>query len=137
MEEAFTNGDGTLIAWRNGRAIEDELFLSLTDDGINELIDLADRVHGEELVDEHITSASDGKMDLEADSRRRTENGYSNAARAVLGRGGAIQKAGWFKSVTWMESAARDIVGPDLPDADIEFRAVVEEIFERASNGGG
>jgi putative ATP-dependent endonuclease of the OLD family len=31
VQEDFTNRDGTLIAWRDGRAIEDELFLSLTE----------------------------------------------------------------------------------------------------------
>jgi len=34
-----------------------------------------------------------------------------------------------------MERAARDIVGPDLTDADEEFRDIVERIFEWASNG--
>lgn len=136
VEEAFTDGDGTLIAWRNGGAIEDELFLSLTDDGINELIDLAVELHGEELIDEHITSASRGKMDLEGIRADALEGGYSNAARAVLGKAARFRKAGWFKSVTWMESAARDIIGPDLPDADEEFQAAVEEIFEWASDGG-
>lgn len=136
-EEAFTNADGTLIAWRNGRAIEDELFLSLTDDGIDELIDLAIELHGEELVDEHIKSASDGRIDLEQIRADARQNGYSNDARAVLGEAARFKRAGWFKSVTWMERVARDIVGPDLPDADIDFRRLVEGIFERASNGGG
>ena len=75
-EEAFTNADGTLIAWRNGRAIEDELFLSLTDDGIDELIDLAIELHGEELVDDTLSrrptvgsiwsrfAPTHGKMDI-------------------------------------------------------------------------
>ena len=136
-EEAFTNADGTLIAWRNGRAIEDELFLSLTDDGIDELIDLAIELHGEELVDEHIKSASDGRIDLEQIRADARQNGYSNDARAVLGEAARFKRAGWFKSVTWMERVARDIVGPDLPDADIDFRRLVEGIFEWASNGGG
>ena len=116
-EEAFTNADGTLIAWRNGRAIEDELFLSLTDDGIDELIDLADRVHGEELVDEHIKSAPTARWIWRgfAPTHWRTD---IRMPRVPCWEGGAIQKAGWFKSVTWMESAARDIVGPDLPDAE-------------------
>ena len=39
-------------------ALEDELFLSLTDDEVSKLIDRAIELHGEELVNEHIKSAS-------------------------------------------------------------------------------
>jgi len=65
---------------------------------------------------------------------RSHEDGETNSPRAKASRS---KKAGWFKSVTWMESAARDIVGPDLPDTDPKFRSLVEEIFEWASDGGG
>jgi len=136
-EEAFANADGTLIAWRSERAIEDELFLSLADDGIDELIDLAIELHGEDLVDEHIKSASDGQTDLEQIRADAQDNGYSNDGRVVLGKAARFKKTGWFKSVTWMERVARNVVGPGLPDADTDFRGLVEEIFEWASNGGG
>ena len=137
VEEAFTDADGTLIAWRDGRAIEDELFLSLTDDGIDELIGLAVELHGEDLINEHIRSASAGNTDLQEIRAEALENGYSDDVRVVLGKAARFRKSGWFKSVTWMESAARDIVGPDLGDTDPEFRVLVEDIFEWASNGSG
>ena len=35
-----------------------------------------------------------------------------------------------------MEDAARDIVGPDLDDAEDGFRELVERIFAWASNAG-
>lgn len=137
VEEAFIEDEGTLIAWRTERAVEDELFLSFTDDALTELIDLAIELHGEDLIDAHIKSASAGDFGLEeVRAEAMEEDGYSNETRISLGLAARSKKAGWFKSVTWMESAARSIVGPDLADADPEFRAIVEEIFDWASNGG-
>jgi putative ATP-dependent endonuclease of OLD family len=137
VEEAFTDADGTLITWGSGRAIEDELFLSLSDDGIDKLIDLAVELHGEDAIDDHIKSASEGKNHLEQILADAAEDGYSDNVRAVLGKSARFKKAGWFKSVTWMERAARDIVAPDLPDADEKFRTVVGAIFEWVNNGCG
>ena len=132
VQNAFTAAGGTLIIWRTGRAVEDELFLSLTDDAVGELLDLAIELHGEELVNEHIKSASNNEMDFE----RIQENGYSPEARAVLGKASRFRKAGWFKSVTWMEDVAREIVGPDLAYVDLEFRGRINDIFAWAGYGG-
>jgi putative ATP-dependent endonuclease of the OLD family len=117
VEKPFTDGDGTLVAWRKGRTIEDELFLSLTDHGIDELINRAVELHGEELVTDHVKSASGDGADLEEIRADALEDGYSKDARAVLGKASRFKKAGWFKSVTWMEAVARDILGPDLAEA--------------------
>jgi putative ATP-dependent endonuclease of the OLD family len=136
VERAFTDANGKLIAWRKGRAIEDELFMSLSDDGIDNLVDRAVELHGEELVDEHIKSASDGNTDLEKIRTDGLADGYSKETRIILGKAARFRKAGWFKSVTWMEDVARDIVGPDLPDSDKKFRALVDEIFAWVADGG-
>ena len=42
----------------------------------------------------------------------------------------------WFKSVTSMEGVARDIIGPDLVNADAGFRERVERIFTWAADAG-
>jgi putative ATP-dependent endonuclease of OLD family len=127
--EAFTEAGGTIIAWRNGRALEDELFLSLTDDGIDELLDRAIELHGKELVAEHVRTAAGDGTDLAKVRAKAKTDGYSRKIRAVLGKAARFRKAGWFKSVSWMEAVAHDIVGPDLPDADKEFRAIIKSIF--------
>ena len=137
VEAAFVAGGGKVIAWQDGRALEDELFLSLTDDGVDELINYAVELHGEDLVNEHIKSASGNAKDLDGIRAESQLNGISDESRAVLGKAARTRKAGWFKSVTWMEEVARDIVGPDLADADAGFTALVDEIFAWASNGGG
>ena len=105
VQEAFTDADGTLIAWRKGRAIEDELFLSLTDDAIDEMIDRAVELHGEDLVDEHIKSASGGKTDLEKICTDAPVDGYSKEARGAR-KGFAVQK-GRLVQVGYMDGRGR------------------------------
>jgi putative ATP-dependent endonuclease of the OLD family len=97
---------------------------------------LAVELHGEELIDAHISSASGGDFGLTGVRAEALADGYSIDTRLVLGLAARSKKAGWFKSVTWMERAARDIIGPDLVNADADFRAIVEYIFAWASDGG-
>jgi hypothetical protein len=126
---------GTVIKWGDDCALEDDLFINLTADGVDRLIEYAIELHGEELVDEHIKTASQGQTDLET-IRNDTEFGdYSVENRTFLGNASRIRKAGWFKSVTWMEAVGRNVVGPDLANANAEFKGTIEAIFEWASDG--
>jgi hypothetical protein len=45
-------------------ALEDELFLSLSEAAVAEMISYAEELHGTDLVDEHIKSVSVGVTDL-------------------------------------------------------------------------
>lgn len=133
---AFIKGGGTVITWGEGRALEDELFYSLSEDGVSNLIDRAIELHGKELVDGHIKSASNGEMNL--------NNIQSTLLRSALGEDanvgearrilGAAAKSGWFKSVTKMEGVAREIVGPDMKKADPGFHERVEAVFKWAED---
>ena len=137
VETAFIANGGNVVAWRDARALEDELFLSLTDDGVAKLIDRAIELHGEELVNEHIKSASQNACNLNAIQCDALIDSVTSETREILGKAAQTRKAGWFKSVTSMEDVARDIIGPDLPNADAGFRSLVEEIFAWVSNAGG
>ena len=135
VEMAFVAGGGKVVAWRNGRALEDELFLSLSDDAVAKLIERAIELHGKDLVNEHIKSASENAKDLEAIYFELFSDGITPESRIILGKAARTKKAGWFKSVTWMEDAAREIVGPDLANADeaqllISDRATFDYKFE-------
>ena len=136
VEAAFIADGGTVVAWRDGRALEDELFLSLTDDGVGKLLDRAVELHGEELVNDHIKSASQNAKDLNGIRTDALIDRITPESRAILGKAARAKKAGWFKSVTWMEDVARDIVGPDLANADAGFRELVGRIFAWAGNAG-
>jgi hypothetical protein len=135
-EAAFIADGGAVVAWRDGRALEDELFLSLTSDGVCRLLSQAMELHGAELVNEHIKSASQNARDLDAILQEMFSGGVTPESRVVLGKAARAKKAGWFKSVTWMEDVARDIVGPDLANADAGFRELVGRIFAWAGDAG-
>lgn len=136
VEAGFIADGGTVVAWRDGRALEDELFLILTDDGVGKLLDRAVELHGEELVNNHIRSESQNAKDLNGIRTEALIDGITPESRAVLGKAARTRKAGWFKSVTWMEDVARDIVGPDLANVDAGFRELVGRIFALAGDAG-
>lgn len=123
-ERAFTDKGGKLTVWRDGRTLEDELFLSLSDPAVAQLLAFAVDLHGDELVDAHIKGVSSNGLSLTACTAR-----ISEATRVALGKASRTKKGGWFKSVTWMEQAARDIVGPDLTNCDQEFAQAIYGLF--------
>jgi hypothetical protein len=136
IEAGFIANGGMVVAWREGRTVEDELFLSLTDDGVGKLLDRAVELHGEELVNDHIKSASLNAKDLNAVRTEALFDGIALETRTILGKAARAKKAGWFKSVTWMEDVACEIVGPDLTNADAGFSELVERVFAWAGNAG-
>lgn len=120
-EQTFTAGGRPVFCWRPGRALEDELFASLSDLAVGRLLERAVALHGEEKVNANIGSASNGQLNL--DGCRGSVDAASRTALAL-----AARRSGWFKSVTWMEEVGRDIVGPDLANADAVFRGQVEAV---------
>jgi putative ATP-dependent endonuclease of OLD family len=136
VEQAFEANGGKVFKWRDGRTLEDELFLSLTIEAVGKLVDYAIGLHGEDLVDAHIRSASNGSTNLGAIRSELLLDELSARSREILGHAARMRRAGWFKSVTWMEQASREIVGPDLAEADAGFRAIVESVFGWAAGAG-
>ncbi len=134
VEATFIADGGKVVAWRDGRTLEDELFLSLTDEAVNNLIDRAIDLHGKELVNEHIKSTSQNTKDLDTIQEEALFDGIPKESRLILGKAARRRKAGWFKSVTEMEDVARDIVGPDLANADADFKTLIDNIFAWAGN---
>lgn len=134
LETAFTAAGGKVFTWREGRALEDELFLSLTDNAASKLIDYAIEVHGDDLINQHIKTVSDNKKDLDTVQTESLVDGITEESRQILSKSAKVKRQGWFKSVTWMEKVGRDIVGPDLSKADIGMRAVIEAVFAWASD---
>ena len=129
--ERFLADAAKVTAWRAGRTLEDELFLSLSDNAVLKLLALAVNLHGEEMVDAHIRSASNGSATL-----ANCQASVTAELRANLGKAARSKKAGWYKSVTWMEQVARDIVAPDLNGCDPAFAQIVYDLFTWMENGG-
>lgn len=134
VEAEFIAKGGRVVAWRNSRTLEDELFQSLSSDGVKKLLARAIELHGDDLVNEHIRSATKNAKNLATILAEAESGAMSPESRTTLGVAARAKRAGWFKSVTWMEDVARDIVGPDLQHADPGFAELVESIFEWCAN---
>lgn len=128
----FTDAGGYLTTWRNGRALEDELFLSMPAVAVSALIDRALLLTEDGLVDQHINTKSAGAANLATILQDGMDAGFSEAVRNLLGESSRIRKSGWFKSISKMEGVARDIVGTNLDASDADFRKIVENLFDWA-----
>lgn len=125
----FLAAGGVAVSWRPGRALEDELFLSLDHGAIHALMQRAIELAEKELVDSHIRSQSEGSKTLESVFAEGLMDGYSPDTRTLLGIASRKGKNSWFKSVSKFEGVAKDIVGPNLATADPHFVAIVEELY--------
>jgi putative ATP-dependent endonuclease of the OLD family len=127
--DRFVAAGGRFVAWRPGRALEDELFLSLDDGAIHSLIQRAVELAEEETVDAHIRTQSQGQSSLNSVFAQGITEGYSQATRTLLGLASRKGKNGWFKSVSKFEGVARDIIGPNLGNANPIFQEQVNILF--------
>ncbi|HEX7643471.1 MAG TPA: AAA family ATPase [Burkholderiaceae bacterium] len=129
IEQAFLKCGGEVVAYLSGRALEDELFGSLTPAACQNLINYAHELHGD-VIHEHLRSASSNTLTFQAVWNEIQSTGaLSTPSRAFLGQAARIRRAGWFKSISWMEHAARTIVAPDLVHCDQGFTALVNRVF--------
>ncbi len=135
-EAAFISAGGKVVAWGSGRALEDELFASLSEDSAMKMLARAVELHGDDLVDAHIKSATDGVKTLSDIQVEPLLYGLSAESRAILGKAARTKKAGWFKTVTWMEDVARDIVPPGLEAAAPDSQARIAGIFDWTGDAG-
>jgi putative ATP-dependent endonuclease of OLD family len=135
IPDAYLAADGHIFEWRDGRALESELFLCLSDSAVMALLEFAVTLHTEELVNQHIVSKSKGAESLDGiRGKYLCDEEVSPDTRTVLGVASQIKRNGWFKSVSWMEEAAREIIGPDLEYCEPGFRSIVESIFAWAGD---
>lgn len=135
VEQAFVQNGGTVVAYRAGRALEDELFGSLTPAACQRLIGYANELHGD-LIVEHLRTVSNNTLTFQQIWDEIQNTGLLSAERrALLGQAARIRKAGWFKQISWMEDVARTIVAPDLDLCDQGFRALMDQVFAWAADG--
>lgn len=101
------------------------------------MLDFAIELHGEALIEDHIKSASNGTKTLNAVQAEPMIGELSEETRVILGKAARTKKAGWFKSVSWMEQVAREIVGPDLAGGGVDegFAGILTDLFAWADNG--
>lgn len=124
----FHAAGGQSLTWRAGRALEDELFRSLSDDAIDALLTKACAVVGRDLVESHIASKSDGQRTLNSIEAESLTGHISDASKELLGIASRIRLNGWFKSLSTYQEVARDIVGPNVATAEAGFQEAVERL---------
>lgn len=134
-EAEFEMFGGDVFKWADGHATEDALFVNLSDAAVGKLLAYAIDIHGTNLINSHILTASDNKLQLNNIQSDDLRNGFPNDTRRVLGSAARFKSSAWFKNVSAMEYIGKTIVGPDLPNAQEPFRNFVEEIFKWAGNG--
>ncbi|WP_373322418.1 TOPRIM nucleotidyl transferase/hydrolase domain-containing protein, partial [Methylobacterium thuringiense] len=122
-EAAFRANGGAVFRWRDGCALEDEMFRCLSGAAVGKLLERAVELLDADLVDDHIRSASNGQH-----THATCVFGLSPQTRETLGKAARSKKGSWFKSVTKMEEVARDIVFPNLATADETFRNTISAI---------
>ncbi|MCU0091399.1 AAA family ATPase [Pseudomonas koreensis] len=135
LDEVVREGINVLT-WRQGRALEDEIFLSLPNEAIDALLAFAEEEKGVEIVAEHVRSKSNGTLTLEAIRAFRAEGTpYTPLTRQILGQA-ARSKKGWFKSVTAFQHVGRRIVGPSAGQGDAVFFNILNQLLEWTNAAG-
>jgi putative ATP-dependent endonuclease of the OLD family len=132
-EKAFLDSGGEVVTWPDGLALEDELFLSVSDDAVLKLLERAEDLHGAELINEHIKTGSRNTRDLNAIMEEGVDS-FGQETRQFLGKVSRSKNNSWFKTVGRMEDVARDIIGPDIEKADKDFRQRINQLFAWVSN---
>ncbi|MGP9579073.1 ATP-dependent nuclease [Halomonas sp. AOP42-E1-40] len=130
--EEFITAGGYLLAWRDGRALEDELFSSLPAEAVSDLLARALELNSNDSVDEHIKTRSEGKANLATVLQEGETHQFSVATRTLLGTSSRIRRKGWFKSITKMEGVANNILGPNFNSSDPGFTKLILNLFQWA-----
>lgn len=129
-EQAFQFNNGTVFKWAPGQALEHAIFHGVSDAAVHRLLERAIELHGDELIAEHISAASQGLVTLVT-----CRGPVSPVTRQILAVASKWKKNAWFKTVTWMEEAARDIIAPDMANATAAFQGVVGNIYQWCRGG--
>jgi putative ATP-dependent endonuclease of OLD family len=133
LEHEFIDAGGNIFAWVGERALEQELFASLPDAAAMELLELAIAVKDPLLIAAHIKTISKEAKTLAAIQVEPLVDGFEDDSRKILGD--AAAKYGWLKSISAMERAGRDIVGPAFTDAKGDLTDVIDRLFDWIENG--
>ena len=122
VEQAFLQRGGRVVAWRERRALEDELFAVVPGESVKQMLAYAIDLHGKETIEHHIAKASNNTATYLNILFQATAGTLTLDARAILGKASRIRKTGWFKQISWMETVARDFVFPSWNLLDQGFR---------------
>lgn len=133
-EAEFTKSGGLVFKWKDGKHLEDILFMNLPDIAVAQLVDYACNLFGEELVNEHISSVSNNTLSLENIPEVDSVETIPSAHKLVLAKASCTKRNSWFKTVSIMEEIGRNIVSPNLEHSEQVLRSKMVRLFKWASN---
>lgn len=133
LERAFIDADGKVFAWKDGRALEQELFTSLPEAAAMTLLALAVERKDAVLIEAHIKTISKESKTLAEIQAEPLIAGLEGNSRKFLGD--AAARWGWLKTISAMERAGRDIVGPVFAEAGEDLTSVVNDMFDWIEDG--
>lgn len=110
LDTEFAANGGQLMTWSQGQSIEQAMFHGISSAVIGELITYVERLHGAALVNEHINTASIARLNAASIRAEILTGTVSAETRAVLATAASAKKNPWFKRISWMEDAARDVL---------------------------
>lgn len=126
--DIFIERGGKDFFWPENNSIETELFSNLSDLAVQKLIEKAKMFHGNEIINNNIMTASDNKFNLAS-----VQSTMTPQLRIALAKASQYRNSGWFKSVSFMEEVAYEVIAKDSK-AKKEFKSTVTEIFNWFDN---
>ncbi len=131
VEEHFVLAGGEVFHWQDDRALEDELFASVSDKAFGGMLEYAVEVYGEDVIDAQLRSVSGNDTNLNGirNALAIGDGGLSQEDSDWVGKTAKNKTNSWFKSVSKMEVVGRDIVAPDLGNAMDTLTDVIDRIF--------
>ncbi|WP_299902841.1 ATP-binding protein [uncultured Ruegeria sp.] len=133
-EGAFESAGGTVFKWQPDQAIEDAIFLGVSDAAVQNLVSYAIELNDRASVDQWIKSASANALDLASFENAALLGGIGPDIRAIIARASKQKKDPWFKNVSAMEHVGRHIVGPDWQNTQPWFQKVLTDVFSWINN---
>lgn len=125
--QRLTQASGTLFTWKLGIALEDALFMYVSDAHVTQLLDIGHEFVGEDSMTSKIKEHVEPTWNFAMLRKAGVDMGYPAILRAKISRasrtakkdkatGEITQKKGWFKSIERMEAVGSTVVGPELDD---------------------
>lgn len=102
---------------------------------IAEIIDAGIEFVSEEIVNEHIKTASVNEEDLASIKERANKKELSQEDEEWIIAACTTKSNSWFKSVSNMETLVRDVIAKSPKNLKKEFKDQVKAIFNWALDG--
>jgi putative ATP-dependent endonuclease of OLD family len=127
--DIFLELGGQYVTWQKGHALEDELFATLGDAAIDQMLVIAKERFPANLLAQHIQSKSNNRHSLaDIEASRAAGAPYSDEVRALLALASKNETNSWFKTLSTYQKVAKEAVFPHLDQSKQEFRDVVTQL---------